>query len=48
MREAIGTFFIVLFLLGALNLLDFKVYVGPHVDGEKMICIRGKDADGQR
>jgi hypothetical protein len=43
-----GSIFAVLFFAGLLDLIDFKVYVGPHVDGEKVFCIRGKDANGQR
>lgn len=48
MMKFIGYIAIVLFFLGEFNQIDFKVYVGPHVAGEKVVCLRGKDADGQR
>lgn len=30
----IGAVFIVLFYAGALNIIDFRLYIGPHVEQE--------------
>lgn len=48
MAEFVGWIVIGVLVLSALNLIDVKVYVGTHVDGKAVLCLRCKDVSNGR
>ena len=47
MAEIVGWAVITTFVLAALGIIDLTVHVASPGEGEKTICIRGKDGNGQ-
>ena len=42
MCEVTGRMAVALFVLSCLEVIDLTIDVSTHVDGEKVVCLRGK------